>query len=197
MSFDAFVIFTPGDSAAAKEIKGESTDKDFGKHGAFEISEFSFGAENTLSIGSGSTGAGAGKCTFKEFTVKKLVDMGSGPLLSTLGAGGHFDKVRLFIRKSGGAAGQTGAAYLTFAFRMVAVKSIEWSGSTGDDVPSETVIFEYGAMALCYRQQDKSGALAKGGKKCTGGWSRTENVQLPDNGTSDYNLVTDDLKETP
>jgi type VI secretion system secreted protein Hcp len=195
MAFDAFMIFYPGDSASAVAITGESTDPVYGspKGGpAFEISEFSFGAENTLSIGSATTGAGAGKATFKEFTVKKLVDTGSPGLLMTLGAGGHYDKVKLYIRKSGGAKGATGAAYLIFCFGMVAVKSLEWSGSTGDDTPSETVIFEYGALLLCYNQQSKSGALIN---PQIGGWSRVDNCQLP--GGSSLPLNKGDVSSTP
>src|SRR5438874_5944832 len=128
MAFDAFLIFTGGPT----KITGETTDKVFGPKGAFEISEFSFGAETTLNITSATSGAGAGKATFKEFTVKKQTDSSSGPLLQCLGTGDHYSKAQLFLRKSGAAAaaGKSGKAYLVFAFGMVAVKSIEWSGSS-------------------------------------------------------------------
>jgi type VI secretion system secreted protein Hcp len=192
MAFDAFVIFYPGDSAAAPAITGESMDPTYGKKGAFEISEFSFGAETTISISSATGGAGAGKCTFKEFTVKKLVDLGSPYLLQTLGAGGHYDKVKLFIRKAGGASKQSGAAYLIFCFSMVAVKSIEWSGSTGDDVPTETVIFDYGLLLLGYSKQDKSGKLTD---TQYGGWSKLENCALP--GGTNFQLTNTDVGSTP
>lgn len=192
MAFDAFVVFIPGDSASGYPITGESTDPTYGAKGAFEISEFSFGCENTLSIGSATTGAGAGKATFKEFTVKKLVDKGSPFLLMTLGVGGHYDKVKLYIRKSGAAKGATGGAYLIFCFGLVAVKSLEWSGSTGDDSPTETVIFEYGALLLQYFQQSKSGALVNGQ---IGGFSKVENVVLP--GGSSVPLNANDVDPKP
>ncbi|OAI49784.1 hypothetical protein AYO44_06190 [Planctomycetaceae bacterium SCGC AG-212-F19] len=176
MAFDAFLTFT-GKGAGAEKISGESIDPTYGgSKGAFEISEFSFGGENTLSIGSATTGAGAGKATFKEFTVKKLVDKSSPLLLKTLGSGGHYKKVYLWIRKSGAAVGKSGGAYLSFCFGMVAVKSIEWAGSSGDDSPTETVIFEYGALLVGYQQQDESGALTG---TSFGGWSRVENCALP------------------
>jgi type VI secretion system secreted protein Hcp len=177
MAFDAFLTFT-GKGAGAEKIAGESQDPTYGKDkGAFEISEFSFGAETTLSIGSATKGAGAGKCTFKEFTVKKLVDKSSPLILKTLGSGGHYGKVYLWIRKAGGAAGKTGLAYLTFCFGMVAVKSIEWSGSSGDDTPTETVIFEYGAMLIGYKVQGEDGGFT--GPQIFGGWSRVENCATP------------------
>jgi len=174
VAFDAFLVFTtPGDGSYP--IKGETTDKVYAN--AFEISEFSFGAENTLSIGSATTGAGAGKATFKEFTVKKLVDVASPKLLMTLGMGGHYKKVQLFLRKSGTEKGKTGQAYLTFAFGMVAVKSLEWSGSSGDDVPTETVIFEYGELAVGYKAQTTTGTL---GALVSGFWSKLNNTDTPE-----------------
>ncbi|OAI49783.1 hypothetical protein AYO44_06185 [Planctomycetaceae bacterium SCGC AG-212-F19] len=176
MAFDAFLTFTEKGPGAEK-IAGESQDPTYGDDkGAFEISEFSFGAENTLSIGSATTGAGAGKATFKEFTVKKLVDKSSPLILKTLGSGGHYKKVFLSIRKSGAVVGKSGQAYLNFCFGMVAVKSIEWAGSTGDDTPTETVIFEYGALLVGYKQQKQDGSL---GSPTFGGWSRIENCALP------------------
>jgi len=174
VAFDAFLFFSvKGDNAV--DVKGETQDKTYA--GAFEISEFSFGAENTLSIGSATTGAGAGKATFKEFTVKKFVDKSSPYLLMTLGSGGHYKKVQLFLRKSGSAAGTSGKAYLSFAFGLVAVKSIEWSGSSGDDVPTETVIFEYGELAVGYKPQEKGGTL---GATVPGLWSKLNNTNTPD-----------------
>ena len=169
MAFDAFLVFAePGTSAY--KIKGETLDEGFPN--GIEISEFSFGAENTINISSATTGAGAGKATFKEFTVKKMVDNGSPKLLVTLGAGGHYKIVQLFLRKSGAKKGSTGGAYLVFAFGMVAVKSLEWSGSSGDDVPTETVIFEYGELYVGYKPQKEDGSL---GKLESGGWSKIKN----------------------
>lgn len=192
MAFDAFLTFT-GKGAGAEKVSGESMDPTYGQDkGAFEISEFSFGAENTLSIGSATSGAGAGKATFKEFTVKKLVDKSSPLLLKTLGSGGHYKKVYLWIRKSGAETGKTGQAYLSFCFGMVAVKSIEWSGSSGDDTPTETVIFEYGALLVGYKQQDESGALVG---SSFGGWSRVENCGLP--GGSKLALADSDVDGKP
>jgi len=169
MAFDAFVKFQGGPT----DIKGETQDDTYPN--AFEISEFSFGAETTLNIGSGTTGAGAGKATFKEFTVKKQTDSASPLLLQVLGTGDHFKTVQLFLRKSGAAAadGKSGKAYLVFAFGMVAVKSIDWSGSSGDDVPTESLIFEYGELMIGYYPQDEKGNLSTSVK--SGGWSKLKN----------------------
>ena len=81
MAFDAFLNFVP--AGAADAIAGESTDTQF--KGWFEIKEFSFGIENTVNITSASTGAGAGKAEFKEFTIKKQTDKASPSLAMTCG----------------------------------------------------------------------------------------------------------------
>ncbi len=160
MAFDAFVKFTAS-AGASEEIKGESNDEQF--KGWFEVKEFSFGIENTLNITSSSGGAGAGKAEFKEFTVKKQTDRASPVLAATCGKGGHYKEVELCLRKSGvnsaGQSGQSAGVYLKYEFKLVAVKSVEWSGSTGDDVPEETVVFEYGALRINYWPQKKDGTL--------------------------------------
>jgi type VI secretion system secreted protein Hcp len=160
MAFDAFLKFEPA-AGSSEKIDGESTDSQFsGDKGWFEIKEFSFGIENTLNISSASGGAGAGKADFKEFTVKKQTDKASPLLAATCGKGGHYKEVFLHLRKSGVKAGAvSGGVYLMFHFKLVAVKSIEWSGSSGDDVPEESVVFEYGALQMTYFPQKKDGSL--------------------------------------
>jgi type VI secretion system secreted protein Hcp len=162
MAFDAFIKFDAS-AGSSETITGESTDAQFkGSDGWFEVKEFSFGIENTLNISSASGGAGAGKADFKEFTVKKQTDKASAILAATCGKGGHYKEVFLHLRKSGvGTGNQSGGVYLQFTFKVVAVKSVEWSGSSGDDVPEETVVFEYGALKMQYYPQNKDGTLGK------------------------------------
>jgi len=171
MAFDAFLIFE-AESGKAVALEGETQDKVFAAKKAMEISEFSFGVENTLSIGSASGGAGSGKATFKEFNIKKVTDTASPALFKTCVTGGHYKSVTLYIRKSGGAT--TGKPYLTFRFGMAAVKSIEWAGSSGDDVPTETVLFEFGTIEIFYKKQNPDGTLMAWAPQ---GWSRIANSE--------------------
>ncbi len=99
MAFDAFLkLYSP--PARPSAIVGESTDTQF--KGWFEIKEFSFGIENTLNITSASSGAGAGKAEFKEFTIKKQTDKASPSLaLAPAVKAGHYDKVRAAAAKVG------------------------------------------------------------------------------------------------
>lgn len=171
MAFDAFLIFgDPGPGAV--KIEGETQDKEMKDKKAFEIEEFEFGVENTLNIGSKSGGAGAGKVQFKEFSVTKTTDKGSAGLFRTCCSGGHYNDVELVLRRSGGDREKSGTPFLKYKFKLVAVKDITWSGSDGDDVPSESLIFEFGAIQIEYTEQKTDGS--KGGTD-TQKWSRVTN----------------------
>ncbi len=173
MAFDAFLKFAKGGPAApADGITGETRDDYF--KGWIEVKEFTFGIENTLNITSASGGAGAGKADFKEFTVKKQTDISSPYLAIVCGMGGHFSDVQLWLRKSGASGQSGGKPYLKYAFKLVAVKSVEWSGSSGDDVPEETVIFEYGAMKVEYFKQSEDGSIPDS-HDAQMAWSKTKN----------------------
>ena len=50
----------------------------------FEIEDFSFDTEQTLNIGSQSTGAGAGKITFNPFSITRKIDRFFADLVSEL-----------------------------------------------------------------------------------------------------------------
>jgi type VI secretion system secreted protein Hcp len=158
MAFDAFIKFTKGSGVAAKDFEGESYDS--AHKGWTEISSFGFGVENNLDIKSATGGAGAGKAKFKEFTISKFTDSASPALTLTCCLGGHYERCDLHIRKSGASSSSSGAPYLVYEFYMVAVQSVTWSGSDGDDVPTEEVVFEYGAIHMIYQKQNKDGSLS-------------------------------------
>jgi type VI secretion system secreted protein Hcp len=136
----------------------------------FEIDDFSFGIEQTLNIGSQSTGAGAGKITFNPFSITRKIDRSSPQLFSMSCAGQAFEEVVLGLRKSSG--GQTtGQVYLVFRFKLVAVKTLKWEYD--DESPKETVEFEYGGLQVHYAQQSPDGSMKPA---IAGGWNRVKNV---------------------
>lgn len=137
----------------ANQPLGETTDAYFVKKNAIEIAEFSFGITQAETTSSGSTGSGAGKAKFDEFTIKKTVDKSSAALYQACAAGAHFPQVYLGLRKAGGAQ----LLYLEYIFLMVFVTGISWSGGGGEELPTEEVKFKFGAMGLQYQQQDNSG----------------------------------------
>lgn len=175
MAFDAFLKLEAPAVSGIKptELKGETMDKAF--TGAIEIAEFGFGMENQTTIGSASGGAGAGKATFKEFTIKKNVDSVTPALIKALCMGSHFGDAWLYIRKAGASPATAGQAYLTVRMKMVFVTNIEFAGSSGDDLPGETVTFKYGAIDFSYKPQDQTGKL---GTEVKAIWSQVKNAAI-------------------
>ncbi len=172
MAFDAFLYF-PGSEAL---VEGETQDIDMSKKKALELISFEFGAENTINIGSGSGGGGAGKATFKEFNVTKKTDTASCGLFQNLCSGKHFPEAVIELRRSGGADDKSGTTFMKFSFLLVMVQDISWSGSDGDDVCEEQVIFQYGAIKIEYFKQAKDGKMSKAdGAKGEAKWSRVRN----------------------
>ena len=137
----------------------------------FEVESFSFDIAQTLNIGSQSTGAGAGKVTFNPFSITRKVDKASPLLFQMAGSGTPFESVALALRRSGATAA-SGAIFLRYDFKLVAVKTISWS--SGGDAPMEAVTFEYGGLQVRYAPQTATGALAP---PISGGWNRVTNVQ--------------------
>lgn len=168
MAFDAFLYF-PGSEAL---VPGETIDSHFKKKKAFELKSFEFGAENNINIGSASGGGGAGKATFKEFSISKSTDTGSCGLFTTLCTGKHFPEAVIELRRSGGSAEDSGSTFMKFTFKLVMVKDITWSGQDGDDVCEENVVFEYGAIHIEYYKQKNDGSMEKASEAK---WSRTLN----------------------
>jgi type VI secretion system secreted protein Hcp len=140
----------------------------------FEVTEYSFDLEQTLGIGSQSTGAGIGKVQFNPFSITRLIDCASPILYKMACAGKSFETVGLGVRKSAGAQA-AGVMYLAFTFKLVAVKT--WALAHSDDGPSETVTFEYGGLCMQYSIQAPSGKL---GKIIPGGWNRVRNIAVDD-----------------
>ena len=161
MAFDAFLKLDT--------IKGESKDS---KHaGEMEIYSFSFGAQNSTTIGSASGGAGGGRASFAAFSFMKKTDSASPLLFQACCQGTHIATGGLTLRKSGGDAP---VEYLKWKFAEVFVESIQWSGSSGgDDSPMESVSFVYGQQTIDYQPQGAKGT-AEGGA-IHGGWDVTTN----------------------
>lgn len=145
-----------------------------GKKGLFEVEDFSFDIEQTLNIGSQSTGAGAGKVTFNPFSINRKIDKASPLLFRMACAGTPFSDVRLGLRKSAG-SDQSGIIYLVFCFKLVACKTIAWSYD--DESPKEALTFEYGGLQVFYMNQKPDGTLDK---QYAGGWNRVKNVRDDD-----------------
>jgi type VI secretion system secreted protein Hcp len=139
--------------------------------GLFEVTDYDFDVEQTLNIGSASSGAGAGKITFNPFKITRSVDRSTPQLFNFAAAGTSFQNVGLGLRKSSG--GDTaGRFYLVFNFKLVAVKSIDWSHNDETGM-TEIVAFEYGGLVIRYAPQNSDGSF---GAVIPGGWNRVKNI---------------------
>jgi type VI secretion system Hcp family effector len=114
----------------------------------FEITDYSFDIEQVSKIGSPSSGAGAGKVTFDPFSVTRNIDVSSPQLFQSACSGTPLKEVGLSLRPHAGDA-VSGDSYF-FTFKLVAVKTISWSGAPGAGQPKETITFEYGAVKVSY-----------------------------------------------
>jgi type VI secretion system secreted protein Hcp len=164
MAFDCFLKIGSG-----PDVKGESTDS---KHkGEIEISSFSFGASNPATIGSGTTGSGAGKVSVSTFNVTKKTDKASPVLFQACCEGDHYSTATVTLRK----AGKNQQEYLIYDFTEVYVDSVQWSGkSGGDDTPHEDVSFSFATVHVKYAPQKPDGTLDS---PVEGGWDVTKNVK--------------------
>jgi type VI secretion system secreted protein Hcp len=138
----------------------------------FEVEDYSFDIEQTLNIGSQSSGAGAGKVTFNPFSITRKIDKASPIMYEMACSGVPFQTVCLALRKSSG-TGSAGSFFLRFDFKLVAVKTISYAHD--DESPKETLTFEYGGLQVRYLQQNPDGTLAKAA--VAGGWNRVKNTQ--------------------
>jgi type VI protein secretion system component Hcp len=136
----------------------------------FEIDDYSFDIEQTLNIGSQSTGAGAGKITFNPFSITRKIDKASPVLFDMTCSGTPFETVGLGLTRSTGGATVIQFA-LSFTFKLVAIKTMAFAGAA--DVPKEGITFEYGGLQVRYGQQNPTGAP---GIVVTGGWNRVRNI---------------------
>ena len=137
----------------------------------FEIEDYSFDIEQTLNIGSQATGAGAGKITFNPFSITRKIDKASPTLFQMSCSGSAFQNVVLLLRKSAGGSTSGAVGFLTFTFKLVAIKTISWAYDPSE--PREKVSFEYGGLIIEYFQQRPDGTL---GSAILGGWNRIKNV---------------------
>jgi type VI protein secretion system component Hcp len=137
-----------------------------------EIIDFDFDVQNTVSITSASTGAGAAKANFGQLVIHRSVDKLSPALLSINASGEHFAAIQLYLRHPNPAGGQVSAPFLAYEFQTVFISKIEWSAGAGADL-TEEVTFVFGALAVAFQAANPDGSLA--GAPTKSAWSQLAN----------------------
>jgi len=179
MAIDAYMTFQPYNKPALDceskvNLAGCIGDlaKGFVAGQVFEIDEWSqLSIEQTLSIGSQSSGTGSGRVDFKEFSITRKIDKASPTFFNMACSGTPFQNVALGLRKASGGY-SAGQFFLRFDFKLVAVKTITYSHD--ETSPKEEVTFEYGGFVLRYTPQNSDGSM---GAVIPAGWDKTQNAK--------------------
>jgi type VI secretion system Hcp family effector len=161
MAFDAYLIFdTP-------PIAGESTSDIHPK--SIELKSYDFGITMAAAPGrSDGGGATTGRANFNEFNCEKNIDLSSPHLAYHCAAGTSLGKVlvKLYLRLGNGKTHN----FLTLTYSDAVITECTIQGSGGDDLPSETLKINYGAVMFEYNQ------AAPGTKKNRFEWSQITNT---------------------
>ena len=143
----------------------------------FEIEDYSFDIEQTLNIGSQSSGAGAGKVKFNPFSITRKIDR-PRPCCSTWPAreprSNRLARAAQERWRWRDGCHQHGVGVRLPALRFQIGRGQDDPWSHDEESPKETVTFEYGGLQVRYTQQNPDGTL---GKVKIGGWNRVRNIQ--------------------
>jgi type VI secretion system secreted protein Hcp len=136
-------------------IQGESKD---GKHNnEIDVMSFSWSAHQPGTFGQGSGGTG-GKVSMSDFSFTMQHCKATTELMAACASGKHINSAILYCRKSTGDGGQQ--EYATWTFAPVMISSYQTGGSSGAEVPIDSVSVNYGTVKLEYKMQvDDKGTL--------------------------------------
>ena len=143
-------------------IPGESRDS---KHkDEIELVSFSWGLTQ-----SGATGGGGSRAQFKNLESLMRVSKASPQLFLACASGTHIKEATLSVRR----AAKATLEYLKIKFTDVLVTSYAQAGD--EEVPHETVAFDFARIELEYTPQQAGGAAAGAIKA---GWDLKQNLKI-------------------
>ena len=150
-------------------IKGESKDS---KHTEqIDVLSFSWGAHQPGTFANGSGGTG-GKVAMSDFSFTMQTCAATPDLMKACASGKHIAKAVLYCRKSTGDGGQ--AEYMTWTFSPIIISSYQTGGSSGAEIPIDSVTVNYGKVKVEYKKQvDDKGTLQTSGNF---GWDLEKNA---------------------
>ena len=148
-------------------IPGESVDE--AHKDEIEIYSFSLGATQT---GGTTGGGGAGRVIFTDISFTKPVDKSSPHLYLLCAQGKHIPTAILYGRK----AGERPTDYYIIKLTDVLISSVQTSGASGGDRPTETLSLNYTKIEFSYARQKPDGSLEP---PITTGWDIKLNIEVP------------------
>lgn len=132
-------------------IEGESEDSVH--KGEIDVLSWSWGMSQSGSAHEGKGGT-SGKVNVQDITFTKHLDKSSTVLMSRCCDGTHIKNAVLTMRKQ---SGDTPVEYLKIEFTDLIVSSYQTSGS-GDEIPFETISFNFGKHNVTYKPQSNEGS---------------------------------------
>jgi type VI secretion system Hcp family effector len=148
-------------------IKGESTDSDHKDE--IEVLSYSHGVSQPTSATASTSGGGpTARCNHTDLTIVKTMDLAT-PLLNQHACQGKIiPSVVLTLRRMDG---DQSVPYMTYKLSDVVVSSVSVGGG-GDELPVETVTFNYSKIEWEYTKQKVAGGT---GGKTAGSWNLATN----------------------
>jgi len=178
MAFNAYLVFS--DSISPK-IKGESTsspEKGVTRdNGAIEVTDYGFGVSMPVST-SRSDGGGAtvGRANFDVATFSKGIDTATPYLFQYCCKGTAIDSIVLHLYRAGEGTESGVIKYAMVVFQFCVVTKVAVTGS-GEELPKESLEFNYGKCEYVYRETDHNTGLPTGRALDRFGWSTIKNQQ--------------------
>ena len=130
-------------------IEGESTDARHAKE--IDVTAWSLGVTNSGTHSGG--GGGAGRPSFTDLAVSKLLDKASPALMLAVATGRHLRSGRLTVTSGG----PRPLEYLVVDLEDVRVTSSLLADAADPDRPTENVALAYGKIHVAYTQQSPTG----------------------------------------
>jgi type VI secretion system Hcp family effector len=172
MAFNAYLVFDE-----ASKIKGESTSDVAKDKGAIEVSDYGFGVSMPVTA-SRSDGGGAtvGRANFDVFTANKNIDTATTKLVEFCCKGTAVKRIVLHLYRAGEGSDATGTVkYAMVVFGSCVITKVAVSGG-GEELPKESLEFNYGACEYLYQETDHDTGKPKDGvKPAKAGWSTVKN----------------------
>jgi type VI secretion system secreted protein Hcp len=133
-------------------IEGESSQK--GHENQIDLLSWSWGESNSGSSSDGG-GSGSGKVSMQDFSFSMKINKSSPNLFKACASGAHIKEGTLTCRR----AGKEPRPYLTIKFTDCLISSFQTGGSSGDEVPTDSISLNFSKIEYSYSPQKADGTL--------------------------------------
>ena len=165
--YNGQVLATNGALEPFAEMKGNNFDATSIQF--LKVTSFGADIEQSLNLGSSSTGAGVGKINLNPFHFTKSLDALTPTLMMNSSAGTPFKTVEVFFVNS------QNIIFAKYLYKLVAIKTMAWTTAcpTGCTTPIENDSFEYGGQIITFY---KPGFGEGKANQLIGGWNKVKNI---------------------